>query len=309
MPQTTLQQSLKAGLHPRNRFRNGYDFPALIVSSPELAAFVKPHAHGGESIDYANPKAVKALNVALLKQAYRITHWDIPAGALCPPIPGRSDYLHYLADLLSGGNERALPRGESVKVLDIGTGANLIYPLIGVAEYGWSFVGTDVDPAAIKWAKKLAATNKGMIHRVDCRLQTSPTDCFKGVAKPSETFDLCMCNPPFHASAAEAAAATTQKLKGLEGRKPKEIVLNFGGRGGELWCEGGELAFVRRMIQQSAEVPHLCRWFTSLVSKSIHLPPLLKALTKIKPTEVRTIDMAQGQKKSRILAWTFQRSS
>ena len=295
----------KQGLHPRNRFRSGYDFQQLTASSPALAAFVKPNAHGTPSIDYANPAAVKALNQALLKDGCGVWHWDIPPQYLCPPIPSRCDYVHYLADLLAEGDEKVIPRGPTVKILDIGVGANCIYPLIGASEYGWRFVGTETDPAALKWAKKLASTNRGMIHLIECRPQLSAADCFKNVVQAGETFDACMCNPPFHTSAAEAAAGAVRKVRHLEGKKPTDLVLNFGGRSTELWCEGGELAFVRRMINQSAETPSLCRWFTSLISKSTHLPPLYKALRKVQAVEVKTIEMNQGQKKSRILAWTF----
>ena len=93
---------VKEQLHPRNRFRAGYDFGRLIASSPRLAAFVAPNAYGNVSIDYADPAAVKALNQALLKDAYGLD-WDLPPDYLCPPIPGRSEYLHHLADLLRPG--------------------------------------------------------------------------------------------------------------------------------------------------------------------------------------------------------------
>jgi 23S rRNA (adenine1618-N6)-methyltransferase len=36
-----------------------------------------------------------------------------------------------------------------VRVLDIGVGANCVYPLIGHAEYGWRFLGVDIDEAAL----------------------------------------------------------------------------------------------------------------------------------------------------------------
>jgi len=295
----------KEGLHPRNRYRTRYNFQQLIEGCPALAAFVAPNAYGDASIDFANPAAVKALNQALLKHGYGLQTWDIPAGCLCPPIPGRSDYLHYVADLLGAGEEAAIPRGPSVAVLDIGTGANLIYPLIGASEYGWRFMGAEIDPVALDWARKLVVGNPAVAELIDCRLQASPMECFKGVIKPGEVFDLSMCNPPFHSSAAEAAAGTRRKLRNLRGRKPKETVLNFGGKDGELWCEGGELAFVRRMIIQSAELPDRCLWFTSLVSKSAHLPRLHQTLKSAKVAGMKIIEMAQGQKKSRILAWTF----
>jgi len=114
-----------------------------------------------------------------------------------------------------------------------------------------------------------------------------------------------MCNPPFHASAEEAAAGTRRKLHNLGGSKTRSPVLNFSGKSSELWCDGGELAFVRRMIVQSARLPHQCLWFTTLISKSAHLPRLQQALREVNVADVKTIEMAQGQKQSRILAWTF----
>lgn len=291
-----MSASTKEGLHPRNRFRERYDFARLIAGSPALGPFVKVNAHGNESIDYADPKAVKALNQALLKDAYGLGHWDIPPGYLCPPIPGRSDYVHYLADLIS------LKRGPSVRVLDIGTGANCIYPLIGASEYGWSFVGAEIDPVACRWAQKLVTSNASVAGLIECRLQASARQCFRGVIRPGERFDLTMCNPPFHGSAAEAAEGTERKLRNLRVKKP---ALNFGGRANELWCEGGELAFVRRMIQESEVYAKQCGWFTTLVSKSAHLPKFEQALRQVGASEVKIIDMTQGQKKSRVLAWTF----
>jgi 23S rRNA (adenine1618-N6)-methyltransferase len=122
-----IRSALKNQLHPRNRFRSGYDFPALVERHSPLAAFVRPNPHGEASVDYANPAAVKALNQALLKQAYGIETWDVPPGYLCPPIPGRSDYLHHLADLLRGSDSSPTPSGRSIAVLDIGVGASCIF--------------------------------------------------------------------------------------------------------------------------------------------------------------------------------------
>ena len=288
---------LKSGLHPRSRFRQRYDFTALANVCPQLAAFVKLNAYEEPSIDYADPKAVLKLNQALLRSAYGLQAWDLPPGYLCPPIPGRSDYIHHLADLIGTS------QGSAVRVLDVGTGANCIYPLIGACEYGWRFVGSEIDPVACQWARKIVSSNPGVAGMIECRLQKSRLQCFHGIIQPGETFELTMCNPPFHASAAEASAGTERKNKNLGSRQRS---LNFGGKANELWCDGGELAFVKRMITQSIPYGSQCRWFTSLVSKSAHLPMLERGLHQAKATAVKIIDMAQGQKKSRILAWTFQ---
>ena len=293
-------------MHPRNRFREGYDFARLIPAHPPLAAFVVRSLRGEATINFADPAAVLALNQALLKDAYGL-QWSVPAGALCPPVPGRSDYVHHLADLLSGGDDAAIPRGPTVTVLDIGTGANCIYPLVGASEYGWQFVATECDQAAHRWARQIVRINRGIAPLIEGRHQPDPLACFAGVTYPGETFAASICNPPFHASAAEAATGSARKRRNLK-LDPTAAALNFGGSAGELWCAGGEVGFIERMIAESATRPRLCFWFTTLVSKSAHLPRLRRALRQMQATEVRTIEMAQGQKQSRILAWTFMRA-
>ena len=297
--------SSQSPLHPRNRFRDGYNFPKLTASSPALTPFVAENAYGNLSIDFADPDAVLALNQALLKDAYDID-WSIPRGALCPPIPGRSDYIHHLADLLGGGDDEAIPSGPAVKILDVGAGASCIYPIIGAAEYGWRFVATEIDVTSMRWARQIVRINREIAGLIECQLQTNPRACFDGIAKRGEVFDASMCNPPFHASAAEATEASHRKRRNLKLDKTMPA-LNFGGQARELWCEGGELGFIQRMIAESAQVPTICRWFTTLVSKSEHLPRLRHSLKAAQVVDAEVVEMAQGQKKSRILAWTFFR--
>lgn len=122
-------QKVKSKLHPRNKNRERYDFNQLIRSSPELEAFVKPNIYGDESVDFSNPKAVKALNKALLVHHYGLNYWDIPTAYLCPPIPGRADYIHHIAGFLGKNNLGKIPEGAKIKCLDIGMGASCIYPI------------------------------------------------------------------------------------------------------------------------------------------------------------------------------------
>lgn len=300
----------KEGLHPRNRHHERYDFPALLRVLPELARFIAPHPVEGDTVNFADPAAVLALNRALLAHHYGIVGYELPPGALCPPIPGRADYIHHLADLLAETTpDRSPPHGTDVRILDIGVGANAIYPLLGAREYGWRVVGADISRASLDWARRIVSANPSLADRIELRHQPSPRSIFAGVTAPDEHFAASLCNPPFHASAAEAAAGTTRKLRNLAAgrshRAAGQPALNFGGQANELWCEGGEPAFIRRMITESAARPALCRWFTTLVSKSAHLPELQSALATAKAREVRIIPMRHGQKHSRILAWTF----
>lgn len=292
-------------LHPRSLHRDRYDFKQLCKANPALKAFVAANKFDVESINFANPEAVKALNRALLKHFYGVESWDIPVGYLCPPIPGRADYLHYLADLLAEGNNGVIPTGNKVKILDIGTGANVVYPLIGSSVYGWQFVGTEVDLIALASAKNIIALNKGLKDKIDIRRQASKSSIFNGIIKPGELFDASICNPPFHASALEAKDATATKWKKLRVNPGKNNPLNFGGQKTELWYPGGEAAFITRMIEESTVIPETCKWFTTLVSKKDTLPIVQKVLTRVRAVDVKVISMAQGQKVSRILAWTF----
>lgn len=168
---------VRKGLHPKNLHNQSYDFPALVKSHPALALYVKPNAHGDLSIDFANPLAVKTLNAALLNRYYNIVDWDIPEGALCPPIPGRADYIHHMADLLEFrlGNEQ-----HSIKLLDIGTGANGIYPLLACQIYGWQCVGSDINPLSLENVATIISHNPTLEDRFTLRTQHDKTMFLKG---------------------------------------------------------------------------------------------------------------------------------
>ena len=312
-----------SSFHPRNQHKDGYDFAALVADTPALAAFVRPNPYGNPSIDFANPDAVKTLNLALLRLHYQLQYWDIPNGFLCPPIPGRVDYIHHVADLLTETEKGKLARkdklltGPKVAVLDIGTGANGVYPLLGVQSYGWRFVASDIDPISVANVENIVAQNPSLQGKVALRLQTNQHAIFKGVINAGERFDLTLCNPPFHASLAKASAGTERKIKNLAANRQakghtknsaKNLVepkLNFGGQKAELWCEGGEQRFLKDMIKESGDFSNQCLWFTSLVSKKENLKPCYQALKQEGAITVKTIEMVQGNKLTRVLAWSF----
>jgi 23S rRNA (adenine1618-N6)-methyltransferase len=294
----------KTNLHPRNAHRQSYNFKALVKSSPELADFVVINRYGNTSVDFADPHAVKALNRALLLHFYKLKYWDIPDNYLCPPIPGRADYIHYAADLLRAFNDNVIPVGKRIAVIDIGTGANLVYPIIGNKEYGWSFVGSEIDPLAVIAADKIIKANPTLAEAVECRMQKSTYNIFQNVVKPGEQFDLSICNPPFHASAHEADTATQRKLEKM-GRGHEQPVKNFGGQSAELWTPGGEEAFINRMIKESITLKKDIFWFTTLVSKKETLPGITESLKAANVFDMKVVGMSQGQKISRIIAWTF----
>ena len=297
------------GLHQRNLHRNGYDFPSLVKSYPKLAPHVEKNAHGNLSIKFADPKAVKALNAALLKFHYDVD-WDLPEDALCPPVPGRADYIHYVADLL-GYDEPASDqsRRSSVRMLDIGTGANGIYPLLACQIYGWHCVGSDINTPSLENVASILDQNPDLKERFILRRQHDKHQIFQGIIQEGEFFDVTVCNPPFHASEDEALKSNRQKTRNLARHRGEATAqtsaLNFGGLESELWCNGGERLFLKKLIKESRLFADQCRWFTSLVSKSDNIKPSQKLIRKLGATDIQEIEMAQGNKITRILAWTF----
>ena len=280
-------------MHPRNRYREKHDFPALIEFTPELREYLTITPGGETSLDFSDNRALFLLNRTLLLRDYGLRHWDLPKGHLVPPIPGRLDYIHTLADLT----------GSPETVLDIGTGASLIYPILGVVEYGWSFIGTETNDKSVKVAQAIAAMNATLKKRVTVRQQPNPGNIFENVINPEEYFGATMCNPPFYENRFAAEAAGKKKWKKL-GRK--EAGLSFGGADSELWTAGGEQRFLLKMVKESFQYRQQVGWFTTLVSKKGYLKSATAELERVGAGEIRVIAMEQGNKKSRMLAWHYR---
>ena len=288
----------KGELHPNNPHKGKYDFEVLSKNIPQLKEYIKKNPRGEDTIDFSDNEAVILLNKALLKTFYNIDNWDIPKSFLVPPIPGRADYIHYIAELLE--------KKDNVKVLDIGTGANCIYPIIGSQSYGWNFLASDIDSKSIENAQKIIDANKNLKDKIILKLQKNRDNIFEGIIDKTDRFDLTMCNPPFHSSLEAAIKANERKVSNLnKGNKEIKKGFNFGGQKAELWCNGGELLFLKKMAKESVKFSSQVNWFTSLVSDKDNIKPLIKLLEKLGTKEVKVLEMSQGQKISRVLAWKF----
>lgn len=280
------------GLHPKNKFNKGYNFDDLTIKNPVLKELVIKNKFDAITIDFSDPKAVKELNKALLFTFDKITVWDFPDENLCPPIPGRLDYIHHLADLISSE--------ETKKVLDIGTGATCIYPLLGVVEYDWTFTASDIDLDSLDTAQDIIYDNK-LESKIELRQQFDEQQILKGILKEDDLFSATMCNPPFYKSAAEAQGANRRKTRNLG----NNAVRNFSGNNNELWYIGGEKAFLHNYLYESSLFKDKSKWFTSLVSKKENIESLEKSSKKLGVTAFKVIPMSQGNKVSRIVCWSF----
>jgi len=293
-----IKRNSNESLHPNSKHQNGYNFDELCEVYPELKEFVFVNKYQNQTIDFANPIAVKKLNRALLYKYYAIQYWDFPDDNLCPPIPGRVDYVHHLADLLQASGIE-----NNAKILDIGMGASCIYPLLGNAVYGWEFVGTDIDKKSIDRAEKILKKNN-LTEFIELKQQLDATHIFEGILTPSDKITASMCNPPFYRSQEEAMEANARKLEGL-GISDDVATRNFSGKQQELWYKGGEKAFVHTYLYESSKFKTQCFWYSTLVSKKGNLESMYDSLKKLGATAVKTIPMHQGNKVTRIVAWTF----
>ena len=308
-------------MHPRNLHRNGYDFDVLSSTLAKLKSFLITTPVGNVSINFSDSNAVRTLNAALLAHYYGVKNWDIPADYLCPPVPGRADYIHHIADLLAEGtvrqtNDDKIPTGDSVVGLDIGVGANLIYPILGSQIYGWRFVGSELNTDSLHSANSIIQHNGQLSQLISLRQQADPNAIFAGIIGPQDQFDFTLCNPPFHASQTLAEQGSQRKNRNLSRNKQKRHKqqadkisdiknLNFAGKSNELWCNGGEIAFIKRMIIESRDYANQVKWFTSLVSKKDNIKSIYRILQETKIEEIKTVNMGQGNKISRFIAWRF----
>jgi 23S rRNA (adenine1618-N6)-methyltransferase len=299
------KQQVKTRLHSRNKNRERYDLGALTTSNPELKKYIMPNKFGGDSVDFSNPIAVKLFNKALLNYYYGIKNWEFPDENLCPPIPGRADYIHHIADLLGESNFGTIPIGNKITCLDVGVGASCIYPIIGVTEYDWNFIGSDIDPKSIASAQNIVNSNSSIKNKIECRLQKNSKNIFHGIIGKEEKIELIICNPPFHSSIEDAQEGTRRKIKNLTGKNVKTPELNFAGISSELVCDGGENKFIQNMIRESETFSKNCYWFSTLVSKQSNLKGIYKFLEEIEANQIKTIPMGTGNKSNRIVAWTF----
>ncbi|KAG2655576.1 RNA N6-adenosine-methyltransferase mettl16-like isoform X2 [Panicum virgatum] len=307
-------------IHPRNRYAAAApDFAALAELYPSFRPYVSVSERGRASVDFTDFSATRELTRVLLLHDHGVNWW-IPDGQLCPTVPNRSNYIHWIEDLLSSNLTPPISSSSGrVRGFDIGTGANCIYPLLGASLLGWSFVGSDVTDVALEWAKKNVENNPHLTELIEIRnanaaslsseseaivrepirenvlepvedaaMQKPPV--LVCVVKESESFDFCMCNPPFFESIEEA------------GLNPKT---SCGGTAEEMVCPGGELAFVTHIIEDSVSLKNSFRWFTSMVGRKANLKLLMSKARKAGASVVKTTEFVQGQTARWGLAWSF----
>ncbi|AAW42333.1 conserved hypothetical protein [Cryptococcus deneoformans JEC21] len=284
-------------MHQNNPYlKQKPDFARLASRYPKFAPFVSVSEDGYTSINFQDPTALRELTKCLLKEDWNLDV-DLREDRLCPTIPNRLDYIYHVLDL-----EPHLPSSSlrPLRILDIGTGATAIYPiLLARLRPDSRIVATEIDESSYNHAK--ATLEKNNIPPSSITVLKSPTpdpilfpllEC-KG---KSEDWDLTICNPPFFASSQEM-------LQGME-LKDRQAHAAPTASDNELITRGGELAFITSMIRESIDIGHKCTWYTTLVGKYSSLQPLIETLREFKIDNYFVINMKQSRTSRWILGWS-----
>ncbi|KAJ5360129.1 hypothetical protein N7517_009320 [Penicillium concentricum] len=280
----------------RSLYKNDIDFAALALQSRDFANHLTPNGQ----LNFTDPAAVRQLTTTLLQQDFHLKV-EIPEDRLCPPVPNRLNYILWLQDLLdssAGGLHEGYDRDREVVGLDIGTGCIGIYPLLGCATRPrWNFVATDIDSNNIRTSQHNVALNN-----LESRIRILHSDpdgpLFPLEKLGCQTLDFTMCNPPFYASSYELNKSAEQKE-----RDPFSACT---GVEVEMVTNGGEVAFVKKMIDESLQLRDRVQWYTSMLGKLSSINILVETLIKHENHNFAVTEFEQGSKTKRwAVAWSW----
>ncbi|KIH92663.1 23S rRNA (adenine1618-N6)-methyltransferase [Sporothrix brasiliensis 5110] len=283
----------------RDLYKDRLDFRALARDDPDLQAVL----HNGQ-LDFRDPAAVRQLTITLLWRDFGLK-LELPENRLCPPIPNRHNYVVWIKALMEDD-------GPAVG-LDIGTGASCIYPLLACAQRPkWQFLATDIDAESLTFARGNVARN-GLEDRIQVVARSPDERLICTGADPSATspsspsypsLDFTMCNPPFYASADEMTASVAAKKQPPHSActgAPVEMV--YAARDGHA---GGEIAFVGRILDESAKLRSRVRWYTAMLGKLASLNVLVGQLRARGIDNYAVAAFVQGTKTRRwALGWSY----
>lgn len=294
-------------MHPKNRYRyEKPNFQLLAEIYPSLSRYVvqKERVANDDALifDFKDWDACRELVKVQFKHDFGIT-WTVSKPYLIPPIANRLNYICFIHDLLLLWSPEPRTRASyEWKILDVGCGANLVYPLLGAAYFGWSFVGCDISSDALRLAVGNRDANTSiapliMLRKVEKQSCQGAHDTGGGrgiigscVLPEDGVFDACMCNPPFFSDVNEM------------GQNPQT---DYGGTLMEMIYPGGEEKFVTEMIQDSLGHKASVAWFSTMVGKKRTFKVAKKLLYSLGNNVIRTSELVQGVTHRWVISWSF----
>ncbi|KAK8043101.1 hypothetical protein PG994_013584 [Apiospora phragmitis] len=255
----------------------------------------------GKHLDFTDPAAIMQLTKTLLKRDFSL-QIELTDDRLCPPVPNRHNYILWLKSLLDTSSPTYVEAYEperQVTGVDVGTGASAIYPLLGCAQRpAWSFVATDIDAKSLACARRNVALNGleariRVVERDDSSAALIPLD-----ESDTQQIDFVMTNPPFYESEAE--------LQQLAAQKALPPASACTGAPHEMVCEGGELGFLQRLLDESLVLRERVQWYTAMLGKQSSLGAVVDRLRAKGIDNYAVAQFVQGHKTRRwAVGWSF----
>ncbi|CAF1089771.1 unnamed protein product [Adineta ricciae] len=281
--------SFNAYMHIRNRYRsNPSDFQQLAEKHPDLKQFLIEKSKGGVTLDFCDPNAVRALTIAVAKEDFNLD-LELSLDRLIPRIPQKLNYLHWIEDLIECRNDAI--------GIDIGGGCSCIHALLAVRlNPQWTMYVSEIDPFNYRMAMKNVEQN-GLQDRIHI-VQMDSSALFHDFIDQTKHYDFLMCNPPFYCDLSESQGLTNTR----KSDRPSANSINTAAPVESIYDQGGEVEFVKRMINESQTYATNVRIFTSQLGKKSSLDQIKKHLANIRHIDT---ELCQGNTMRWAIAWTF----
>jgi len=272
------------------------DFSILINIFQELKKYIKEKKEKDEinefTFDWSNNNLSLLMTKCILNYYFDIKYYSIPNNFLIPPVPSRLNYLNTINTLLTSYNAlNNNNKQNNVIGIDIGTGANLIYPLLGYSLYKWIFICSEINNDAYENAKTIITNNK-LEENIKLIKQKYKNLIFVGIINKEEKYFFTMCNPPYY--------DYEEEIKKED--KNRDCQYNFD----EIYYKNGEIGFFDEYFEESICYKKNVFLFTILIGKKTNVQIILDKISNDK--NIKFYDMKRiqtGNNMRYIIYWSF----
>ena len=278
-----------------NIFYNDFkpDFLTLIKEFPELKKYILKQNEDNEAefqFDWSNNELSLLMDKSILNYYFNIKYYDIPKGFLIPPIPSRINYINLINSIITKLiNDIDI---KNIIGIDIGTGANIIYPILGYSIYKWKFICTEINKEAYNNAKLILQKNN-LENNINIIKQNNKDNIFISILNRENKYIFSMCNPPYY--------NYENEIK-LEDKK-RDNEYNFD----EIYYKNGEYGFFQRYFEESICYKNNVFLYTILIGKKINAENIYDKLSSYNDI-IKIYNMQKiltGNNVRYIIYWSF----
>ena len=267
------------------------DFSILINEFPELKKYmIKNDDTEAFSFDWSDNNLSLLMIKCILKYYFKILYFSIPDNFLIPPVPSRLNYINIINSLLNSFEIKNSNNNRIIGI-DIGTGASLIYPILGNSIYNWKFIGSEINHKAYENALKIIKDNK-LEENIKIIKQKYKNNIFIGIVNKEEKYTFTMSNPPYYDYKDEI------KIED----KNRDCEYNFD----EIYYKNGEMGFFEEYFEESICYRKNIFIFTILIGKKSNAEKIYEKISENK--YIKYFDMKRiktGNIIRYIIYWSF----